>query len=156
MVQGNQSDSERNNRDGASTFGNVARQATDRMVDATESGVRNIAQRVHDSGQTVAASAQKFGASVESHSDSALSTVGEKITSFADSIRENSPAKESTIGSAAGAVADGLQVSGDYLRKNGISEITKDVTDVIRRNPIRSLWVGTGIGLLIGATLIRK
>jgi ElaB/YqjD/DUF883 family membrane-anchored ribosome-binding protein len=155
MVQGNQSDSD-GNYNATSTFGGVAKQYADRIGDTAEKGAKAIVQKVQETGNAASDKAQKFGASVENQADSALSSVGDTVSSFAGTIRDNSPAKETTIGSAVIAVADGLQASGEYLSHNGMGDIAKDMTAVIRRNPIHSLWIGMGVGVLVGAALSRK
>jgi hypothetical protein len=93
MVQGNQSDSD-GNYNATSTFGGVAKQYADRIGDTAEKGAKAIVQKVQETGNAASDKAQKFGASVENQADSALSSVGDTVSSFAGTIRDNSPAKE--------------------------------------------------------------
>lgn len=61
-----------------------------------------------------------------------------------------------TVESASTAIVDGIKSSGDYLRTHDIDEMSKDITDVIRRNPISAVWIGLGAGFLLGQALVRR
>ena len=80
--------------------------------------------------------------------------MGEKMTSLAGSIRERAP-REGVLGDAAGAVARGLDSSGQYLQEHGISAMADDVTDLVRKHPTQALLVGFGVGFLIGMSMRR-
>lgn len=77
------------------------------------------------------------------------------MSEFADTIRDNAP-KSGSLGNAASAVADGLESSGEYLSEHGMGDIAKEFNQVVRRYPVQSLWIGLGLGVLIGSALSRK
>jgi uncharacterized protein YjbJ (UPF0337 family) len=78
----------------------------------------------------------------------ATGVVGEKMTSLAGVIRENAPS-QGTMNSAATAVANQLDTAGSYLQSASWENMTKDLSDVIRRYPLQALLVGLGIGYLM-------
>ena len=48
------------------------------------------------------------------------------------------------------AVADQLESGGHYLSEHGFSDMTDDLSALIRQNPLPSLLVGFGVGFMIG------
>ncbi len=87
--------------------------------------------------------------------DSAMSSIGNKMSSFGTTIKEK-VSRDSTLGSTATTVADQLEASGKYLQEHGVEDLTNEMRDTIRRHPMQSLWVGLGIGVLIGSILSRR
>jgi hypothetical protein len=99
---------------------------------------------------------QKNGmALVTEKADGAVATVGQTISHLADSVRKTA-GPEGSVGTAVSSVADGLEASGEYLKNHGISEMKKDVTDLISKHPVHSLWIGIGLGALLGMTIARR
>lgn len=90
--------------------------------------------------------ASKMASDIPQKADDALATVGDKMLTMADKLREKAPSK----------LVDGLESGGDYLSSHGVPEIAADVTDIIRKYPVQSLWVGIGVGVLLGAALSRR
>lgn len=87
--------------------------------------------------------------------EEAIAAVGERISHFGDTIRETMP-DTGTVGTAAVAIADGLKSSGEYLKTHGFEEMSSDVTEVIRRHPVPAVWIGLGVGFILGQALVRK
>ena len=87
--------------------------------------------------------------------DSVLSSIGEGMNTLAGSIRENTPS-EGVIHNAGESVAEGLNSTGEYLTHNGIENIGKEITGVIRKYPVTSLWIGVGVGVLLGNAMSRR
>lgn len=54
------------------------------------------------------------------------------------------------------AVGGALEETGHYLREDGLRNISEDVTNVIRRNPVPSLLVGVGFGFLLAQAMSRR
>jgi hypothetical protein len=65
-------------------------------------------------------------------------------------LRETAP-HEGFIGSAASTVADTLEASGRYLEQQNLSDMGRDVVNLIRRYPIQAVLVGFGIGFLLAS-----
>jgi len=52
--------------------------------------------------------------------------------------------------------ADALHSSANYIKQADLDQIQTDLRGTIKRNPERSLLVGLGVGILIGAVLRKK
>lgn len=106
-------------------------------------------------GSAVVDKIEKAGANATCKTDSAIASVGEGMNAIAGTIRANAPS-DGVLGTAAASVAESLHTGGDYLTKNGLGEMGKDLTEVIRKHPMSSLWVGLGVGVLLGSALVRR
>jgi hypothetical protein len=127
-------------------------------VSAGQSVGSKAADLIHDGkalGAVVGDKIEKAGANAAQKTDSALASVGEGMNALAGTIRANAPA-DGMLGTAAASVAESLHSGGDYLSKKGLGEMGKDLTEVIRKHPMASLWVGLGVGVLLGSVLSRK
>jgi hypothetical protein len=68
--------------------------------------------------------------------------------SAAERIRERVP-QEGKAGRVAERVAQTLENSSRYLSEHDVPEIADDVTQLVKRYPMQSMWVGLGIGFLL-------
>jgi hypothetical protein len=84
--------------------------------------------------------------------DSATQSVGSGIQSLAGTIRDKGP-QSGVLGNATEGLAGGLESTGRYLQQGGLSGMGRDLTDLIRRNPVPALLVGFGLGLLLSRAL---
>ena len=75
--------------------------------------------------------------------------MGQRMSSMGGSLRQTA-SRGGVVGSAAGAVANRLESGGRYLQEHGVSEITDDLGNVVRRNPFSTLCIAFGVGFLIG------
>jgi len=89
--------------------------------------------------------ARDAAAFVGQKADDATAAVGGGLKSLGNTIRE----KGCTVGNASAAMAQTLENSGDYLQEQGVKGIGRDLTNLIRRNPIPSLLIGVGVGFLL-------
>ena len=116
-------------------------------------GGKGVASSAVEGGEHLAGSAmdrtREMQGRVSEKTDEALGNVGERMSSLAGTLRERAP-KEGRVGDALDAVADRLESSGQYLSEHGISDIAQDVTSLVKRYPMQSLWIGLGVGFLVG------
>jgi hypothetical protein len=129
----------------------VADKAKDLASSAAHSAgemASNVGQRAKDAASNVAHRAEDVASNVGHKAEDATAAVGSGMQSLAGTIREKLP-HEGMLGSASSAVASGLESGGRYLKEEGLSGITEDLTNLIRRNPIPALLVGIGIGFLL-------
>lgn len=124
------------------------------LADAATTG-SHIARKGAEIVSELSTEAKKIGSAAADRADGALSSVGGTMIGMADSIRHNAPS-EGTFGSAAGGLAEGLRSSGEYLSRHGVSDISKDMTGIVRKYPFYSLCIGLGVGALLGTVLSRK
>ena len=80
---------------------------------------------------------------------------GKGLESIAEGIRKYSP-DEDRGGAAFNKVADTLKTSGQYLEEHGVSDITEDLTKLIRNNPVPALLVAMGIGFILARATARS
>jgi len=129
-------------------------EATANLGDKAKDFASQTADKAKDFASHTADQAKNLGTSAVNMADTATSRVGGGVTSMADKLRESAP-REGVVHDAASKVADTLERGGRYLQEEGLSGITDDLTNVIKRNPIPSLLVGIGIGYLIAHALRR-
>jgi len=108
----------------------------------------NVAHRAGEVASNVATGARDMATNVGRKVDSGVSAAGSGMQSFADTVRDHGPSS-GVLGSATEAVADTLESTGEYLESHGLSGIARDLTDMVRRNPIPALLIGIGVGFLI-------
>jgi methyl-accepting chemotaxis protein len=104
--------------------------------------------RAQEAAHGVAERASEVASNVGRRADSAVESAGSGMQSFAETVRERGPSS-GVLGSATSAVADTLEGAGEYLEEHGLSGVAKDLTDLVRKNPIPALLVGIGLGFLI-------
>jgi hypothetical protein len=74
--------------------------------------------------------------------EQATSALGHGLVNAGSTLREqNYPGLSS--------VASTLESTGHYLEEQGLGDMTQDVTNVIRRNPIPSLLIAIGVGYML-------
>jgi ElaB/YqjD/DUF883 family membrane-anchored ribosome-binding protein len=82
------------------------------------------------------------------------STAGKRLEGAGHSVRDQAPA-EGVMGAAAGSVADVLERTGDYLEKQELRDIGRDLRSLLRRRPIQTVLVSVGAGYLLGRIMRR-
>lgn len=80
--------------------------------------------------------------------DAGAAAVGGGIKSLAGTIRDKGP-HEGMLGDATSTVAKGLEQTGKYLQKEGVTGMADDLSEMIKRNPIPAVLVGIGIGFML-------
>jgi hypothetical protein len=80
--------------------------------------------------------------------EEATSAIGGRLKAAGEAIRHNAP-HEGRFGQASEAVAQTLNNTGDYLEREGLAGMGKDLTELIKRNPIPALLLGIGVGFLL-------
>jgi gas vesicle protein len=108
----------------------------------------NVADKAREVASSVAGQAKDLASNLGERASEATTNVGSGMQSLAGTIRDKAP-HEGVMGQAASSVAGALESSGRYLQEEGLSGMSRDVTDLIRRNPIPAMLVGIGIGYLI-------
>jgi hypothetical protein len=60
------------------------------------------------------------------------------------------------LGTASESVADRLESGGRYIREEGLSGITEDLTEMVRRNPVPALLCGVALGFMLARLTTRS
>jgi len=118
-----------------------ARDAGSQALDKTRSAAGSVGEMV---GSAATAVGQK--------ADDLTQAAGSGIKGLGETMAKNTP-HEGMLGSAAQTVASGIKETGKYLEEEGLSGMSEDVTNLIRRNPVPAVLIGIGIGFLLGRTL---
>jgi len=130
-----------------------------RMGAEAKDKAANAAAAVGHKAQDLAANAghkaQEFAASAAEKAENAMGAVGSQMTRLAGTIREKAP-HEGPLGTAATTVAENLQAGGRYLQEHDLADMSKEVTQMVRKHPLPSLLMGFGLGCLLGMTLSRR
>lgn len=87
------------------------------------------------------------GSTVLKRTDAALHGLGKTMAGLAGSLRHKS--ESSTVQQLAARLESG----GTYLSDHGVEDLGDELTALIRANPIQAIWIGLGLGLLLGAAL---
>lgn len=95
--------------------------------------------------ENIKTKAEEFSSTAVNKANEAATVAGEKLESLANVIREKAP-QEGAAATAATTVVDGLESASSYLREKKFEHLAKDVTQLVRTYPFRSLLIGVGVG----------
>jgi len=126
----------------------VASQAYDKAKDVASQAY----DKAKDTATSVGEMVSNAASSVGKTADHLASSAGAGIKNLGETLREKAP-HEGMLGNASQTVANTIRESGKYLEEAGLSGIGKDLTELIRHNPVPAVLVGMGIGFLIGRVL---
>ncbi len=79
----------------------------------------------------------------------AVSSMSHMASDAASFIGRKADAATSAVGSGMKSVAGTIESGGRYLEEHSLSDMGRDVTELIRRNPIPALLIALGLGFLI-------
>lgn len=118
------------------------------VAEETRKTAQSIKERAEETAHSLSEKASEGASAVRDRADDALESAGEHLHSFGEKMREKGP-REGTLGSVNESLAGSIEKAGSYLESHGLGDMTDDLTDLIRRNPIPALLVGIGVGYLI-------
>jgi hypothetical protein len=111
------------------------------MASKTANQTRSATGSLTEQAKDVASAAGQMA-------DKATSTVGGGLESAGQTLHRNAPSG-GMLGSAAQAAANTLESGGRYMRQEGVSGMTEDLTDTIRNNPLSSFLIAVTAGYLL-------
>jgi hypothetical protein len=106
-----------------------------------------VADQANKAATAALNSAENAGTFVGQKADDARHAMGSGIKSMGESLKSAAP--EGMMHDATFSVAQSLESTGRYLEEHGLSAMTEDLTNVIKRNPIPSVFIAAGIGFLL-------
>jgi ElaB/YqjD/DUF883 family membrane-anchored ribosome-binding protein len=134
-------------------------QKAEKMVSQTANEAKDKAQHLMDKARDTASNigdkARDTATALKDKADTTIATVGQKMTALGDTLHAKAP-QEGVLGSAASSVADNLRAGGRYLQDHRLDDMGRDLTNLIRQNPIPALLVGFGVGCLLGMSMRRR
>lgn len=98
-----------------------------------------------DAGETARQTVREVG----NQADELTANAGIGIQAFGNSLNRNAP-DDGLLRSVSEVVASAARDGGEYLEHAKFTGIVEDVTQVIRRNPLRSVLVALGVGWFLG------
>jgi ElaB/YqjD/DUF883 family membrane-anchored ribosome-binding protein len=134
--------------------GETAQQVMDRGKEAASNVMDKARDAASNIGQKARDAATSVGHNISEKAGEATSAVGSGMQSLAGTLRENLP-HSGVIGSATSSVASGLESGGRYIKEEGLSGMGADMLNLIRRNPLPALFIGVGVGFMLGRFLSR-
>jgi ElaB/YqjD/DUF883 family membrane-anchored ribosome-binding protein len=140
-----------------------ARETASQVTDKAKDLGSQAMDKAKDFGSQVADKAKGVAHSVGEAVSGAASTVGKKaddltatagtgIKNLGETLSHKAP-HEGMLGNASQAVASTIKDSGRYIEEAGLSGMAEDLTNLVRRNPIPALFVGMGLGFLLGRVM---
>lgn len=131
-----------------STMKNKAQEAGSTIAEKAQDFASSAAEKAQDAASNVAHRAGEMASTVGQKAEDAAATVGGGMKSLAGTIRENAPSS-GMFRTASSTVADTLEGSGRYLQEQGLGGLGRDLTNLVRRNPLPALMLGIALGYLI-------
>jgi len=132
-----------------------AQDAAGKAVEAGHAAVGVAADKAREVAGEAYRAGQHAAHAVGNAAENATNRVGESIQNLAQSVRQHVP-DSGMLGSAAGTVASGLEQGGRYIQEEGLSGMTDDLTNLIKKNPIPALLIGIGVGFLLARVTSRS
>jgi hypothetical protein len=142
-------------QEATSALADKAKQTAGAATDAAKEFAHTMTDKAKDAAGTVAEKAKDAAATIGHKAEDATQAVGSSIESLGGRLRDKLPEK-GVLGAAGSSVASGLESSGKYIREEGLSGMTEDVTNLIRRNPVPAVLVGIALGFLIARVTTRS
>jgi ElaB/YqjD/DUF883 family membrane-anchored ribosome-binding protein len=129
-------------------------QAGAACMDKAKEAACSVMDKTKEAVSSVAHTVGHAGAAIGEKAHDATDAVGSGMKSLAGTIRHNMP-REGALGTASASVAESLESGGRYLQREGMGGMARDITDLIRRNPVPAVLVGIGIGFLLAKLTAR-
>jgi len=137
---------------GTENLKGAANQAADTAKDASQTVGAKAKEVASSVGHLASTAASAAGSAVGQGAEHLATSAGSGVRHLGETIKDKGP-QSGMFGSATRAVADTLTEGGKYLEEEGFSGMIDDVTNLVRRNPIPAIFLGIGLGFLIGRTL---
>jgi predicted phage tail protein len=131
-------------KEGAGRAAEQAKEGANRVADFAG----QVADRTRDAARSAADKAGEVADTVTHRMNDAAGNVGSGLQSLASKVRETAPSG-GMFSSVAEQAASGLDKTGDYLRHDGASALTRDLTNLARTHPIPAVLVGIACGYLL-------
>jgi hypothetical protein len=121
-------------------------------ADSAREAAQSVGEMAGHAVSAVGAMASQAACDVGKKADNLAASAGVGIQELGDRLSENA-AQEGVVGIASQAAARTVKGGGEYLEDAKLSGLTKDVAELIRRNPIPAVLVALGLGWYVGRKL---
>lgn len=127
----------------------ASRQAIASAKEKVASTAAYVADQSKQAAATASETISNAGTYVGRQAENATHTLSGGLKSAAQSIRQNAP-QDGQFGDAAHEVAQSFSNAAGYLDREGLDGIRKDLTNLVKNNPVPALLMGIGLGFLLG------
>jgi len=141
-------------KDKAAEFGQKAQDLTLRAQENLHDAASRAADKASELGHKAQENLQGLADKAGEKADGALQAAGQKLSDAGATLWEKAPSSGPLAGALSSAAAT-LESGGEYLADRKISDLSQDASDLIRKHPVESVFLGALAGLLIGATLAK-
>lgn len=124
-----------------------AEEAGTYLADKANQAGEYVSDQANKMASSAMDTAQSAGKYMGQRASDARHSVGSSIKSMGESIKSAAP--EGMMHDAAYSLGDSIASTGQYLDEHGFSAMTEDLTNVIKRNPLPSVFIAAGIGFLL-------
>jgi ElaB/YqjD/DUF883 family membrane-anchored ribosome-binding protein len=131
--------------------GQQEHQADDPLEKAKEAGTQAL-DKAKEAVASVGEMATQAVSAVGTKVDNLTASAGTELKDLGDTISTKVP-HDGVLGHASQALAETFYAGGQYIEDAKLSGMTKDVAELIRRNPMPAFLVGIGIGFMIGRAM---
>jgi len=121
-------------------------------ADAAKDAASHVGQAASSAASSVGKKADEWTNAAGKKAEEWTANAGSKVESLADTIRDKGPG-QGMLGKANEAVASTVERTGEYLQDKNLHGMMNDMTDLIKRNPLPALFVGLGVGYLLGRAM---
>jgi len=112
----------------------------------------NFAKKDRNDRKNTVSEVQEEASAMGEH---ARQRVGEGLEGAAKKLHDNAPS-DGRVGEVVKTVADKIEQTGEYIKKNSVRSFGQDCSNMIRRHPVQAALVGLGAGVLIARASKRR
>lgn len=118
------------------------------------SGNNGTGETIQDVTKDVSKELGELGRELRQRANDIRKEAVKQLNHAAESIRREAHEKEDeSAQKTADEVAKGLEKAAHYLNTNSVEQMGQEATRIVKKNPVPSLLVILGIGILIGLLL---
>ena len=144
-------------------FERSAAATADRVKDAVNTGIVNAEEALHNAKGTVGVcmnTTQQMASESYGRAKAAATNATNAVSDAAAYVGHQAEGAAAYVGhkaeDATTRVGGAMENTGHYLKNDGLQHMTKDMTDIIRRNPVPAMLVAVGLGFLIAQASTRR
>jgi hypothetical protein len=121
------------------------REEWSKAADDAKEAASSVAHMAGHAASAVGDMASDACCGATKEADKLAASAGAGIHSMGDRLSSNLP-HDGMIGSASQSVARTVTQGGEYLESAKLSGISKDVTELVRKNPLPAVLIAAGLG----------
>jgi len=109
----------------------------------------DAAAKARETAQSVSDMARQAASNATKRADEMAASAGQSIKELGKKLGDHAPS-QGMLGTASQAVARSLQDGGEFLKETTMAGLAKEVTNLIKKNPLPAVIIGLGLGMMLG------